>query len=196
MKATEFLTERFFNAINTNDKTKYAQVIWDMIQRSYAEIGGIHGSGFNNIEDMINSNYMFKVGLSAGTPVMATIYKNKDGSRKKVAMGTDGSEEGLAMAKQTLKAELSTGRAYGEFSGAVFGAAKKLYPPDVLKPMLVPAANVAAMIGKRIEPGAGSDMRTTGANDPYEAYYYQRIIGGEMHTKVAYGDPVAARFYT
>ena len=192
MKATEFLTERFFNAINTNDKTKYATIVWDMIQQSYAPIGGIRGSGFANIEDMIRYNYMWKVGLSNSTPVMVTIYKKSShGSyndlRKMVAMGTNGSKEGIEMAKQVLKADLSTGRAFGEFSGSVFGAAKKLYPPEVLTTMLIPAVDVAHILQKKIIIGAGTDMRTSGANDPYEPYYYQREIGNKMHTKVAYG---------
>jgi len=195
MRARELLTERYFNAFKPEDKKKYAQEIWDMLQRSYAPIGGIHGSGFNSIDDMVNANHMIKVGIRNGKPVMAAIYKNKDGARKKVAMGTDGSDEGIALARDSLKAEFTTGRAYGEISGPVMGAVKKMIAPEILSTFLVPASEVSAMINKEITPGAGPDMRTMGENDPYNQFYYQRNIGGEMHTKVAYGDPTnKARF--
>ena len=195
MRATELLTERYFNAFTPNDKAKYAQEIWDMLQRSYAPIGGIHGKGFNDIEDMIQSNHMFKVGMDSGTPVMVSVYKNVNGGRKKVALGTDGSREGILMARDSLRAEFKTGRAYGEISGPVFGALKKMFPPEVLTTMLVPASEVSAMIKKDITIGAGPDMKTGGENDPYNDFYYQRDIGGEMHTKLAYGDPkTKARF--
>jgi len=194
MRATELLTERYFNAFKPEDKTKYAQATWDMLQRSYAPIGGIHGNGFQDIDDMIKSNQMFKVGLSGGKPVMVSVYKNKDGGRKKVALGTDGSKEGILMARDSLAAELSTGRAFGEFSGAVFAAVKKMFPPEVLTTFLVPAKDVSAMINKEIIIGAGPDMKTSGENDPYNQFYYQRKIGGELHTKIAYGNLTKARF--
>lgn len=195
MRANEFLTERFFNAFTVPDKLKYANEIWDMLQRSYKAIGGIHGTGFESIDDMVKSNYMFKVGLDHGTPVMVGIYKNKDGGRKKVAMGTNGSKRGIEIARDALKNEIKTGRAYGEFSGSVFGAVKKMYPPEILTTLLVPASEVSAIINKEIVIGAGEDMKTMGENDPYAEYYYQREIGGELHTKVAYGDPkTKARF--
>ena len=194
MRATELLTERYFNAFKPADKAKYAQDSWDMLQRSYKPVGGIKGNGFHNVNDMIQSNHMFKVGLSNGKPVMVAIYKNKDGGRKKVALGTDGSKEGIIMARDSLAAELSTGRAYGEFSGPVFGAIKKMFPPEVLTTFLVPAKDVSAMINKEITIGPGTDMKTFGENDPYNQFYYQRELDGELHTKVAYGDLTKARF--
>ena len=51
------------------------------------------------------------------------------------------------------------------------------------------------MIKKDITIGPGPDMKVGGENDPYSQFYYQRDIGGEMHTKLAYGDPkTKARF--
>ena len=194
MRATELVTERYFNAFKTDDKIKYSQEIWDMLQRSYKPVGGIKGNGFHDVNDMVQSNHMFKVGMSGGKPVMVAIYKDKTGGRKKVALGTDGSKEGIIMARDSLAAELSTGRAFGEFSGPVFGAVKKMFPPEVLTTFLVPAKDVSAMINKEISIGPGSDMKTSGENDPYNQFYYQREIGGELHTKVAYGDLTKARF--
>ena len=196
MRANEILTERFFNAFTPKDKMKYSQQAWDMIQRSYEPIGGFHGPGFSNMEDMIASNRMFKFGIYNGKPVMVAIYKDDDqGGRKKVAVGTDGSDAGVKLARNSIEAELHTGRAYGEFSGGPWGVAKKKFPPEVLTTFLVPASEVSELIQKEITPGAGADMRTQGENDPYNEYYYQREIQGHWHTKVAYGDKLnKARF--
>ena len=196
MRASEILTERYVNAFKTDEKQKYAQIAWDMLQRSYESIGGIKGSGFESPESMVKSNYMFKIGMDSGTPVSVSVYKNKGGARKMVALGTDGSMSGVDMARDTLKSMLKTGRAFGEFSGPVFGSVKKMIPPDVLTTMLVPANEVAGLLNKEITIGPGPDMKMQGTEDPYAPYYYQREIGGELHTKIAYGDPQAsaARF--
>lgn len=190
-----FITEKYFNAFELEDKVKYAQEIWDMLQKSYAPIGGIRGAGFNSVSDMVHSNHMFKVGLSGGRPVLVVIYKNKGGGRKLVALGTDSSKPGLLMAKETIKKEVLTGRSYGEFSGPIFGTLKKLLPPEVLTQFLIPAKDVGPILKKDYVVGKGDDMKSA-PNDPYEEYYYQREIGGHMHTKVAYGDPKnTARFH-
>lgn len=106
-----------------------------------------------------------------------------------VALGTDGSQAGIDMTRGSLASEILTGRSFGEFSGSVFGAVKKMFPPEVLLLFLIPAAEVGEVISKEVTIGAGDDMRTTGDSDPYKDYYYQREIGGELHTKVAFGDP-------
>jgi len=196
MKANEFITERFFNAFSTEDKTKYAQDIYDMLQRSYKPIGGIAGKGFSSVEDMINSNYMFKVGLDNDKPVMVAVYADKgNGGRKKVALGTDGSKRGKEMAKNSLRAEFLTKRSFGEISGPAFASVKKQIPPEILTMLLIPPSKVSALIGKEVSIGPGDDLLTD-ESDPYYRFYYHREIGGEIHTKVAYGDPTgASRFY-
>lgn len=48
------LTEAFVNLINDDPKKiEYVDDVWDIIQRSYAKIGGIHGSGFGSKDEMM-----------------------------------------------------------------------------------------------------------------------------------------------
>jgi len=186
------LTESYVNVFSTEDKSKYAKQIWDMLQRSYEKIGGIHGKGFADIPDMIASNAMFKIGMRGGVPRMVVVYKDS-GGRKRVAMGTDGSKEGKWFALNVLRDELLTQRSFGEFSGASFGATRKMIPDDVLVQLLVPAEEVAAKLGKEVSVGAGDDIRSI-PNDPFTEFYYQRKIGSEYHTKLMYGDPAKVPF--
>lgn len=194
MKINEItLTETYLNAFSTEDKSKYAKEIWDMLQQSYKKIGGIQGKGFTSIPDMIRSNAMFKIGMRDGKPRMVTVYKDKNG-RKRVAMGTDGTEEGKWFAINILRDEMLQQRSYGEFSGQSFGATRKQIPDDVLVTFLVPATEVAAKLGKQIQIGAGDDIIEI-PNDPYTEFYYQRKIGDEIHTKLMYGDPSSVPMY-
>ena len=53
MRFKEFITETFVNIIGFDDtaqanKEKYKDIVWQLLQKSYASIGGIKGSGFAN----------------------------------------------------------------------------------------------------------------------------------------------------
>ena len=43
------------------DREKYAPAVWDLIQQSYAKIGGIKGKGFSSPDDMIMSIPFWKL---------------------------------------------------------------------------------------------------------------------------------------
>lgn len=89
------LTEKFINLIGEKDiekKREYADRVWDILQRSYAKIGGIKGSGFKSKEDMIKNIPFWKIMKSNGKVIAVKLYKDKNG-RKSVAGGTDGSKE-------------------------------------------------------------------------------------------------------
>lgn len=112
-----FLTERIDNLfIDDKDKREqFADQIWDILQHSYAKIGGIHGSGFKNKEDMIDNLPLWKV-FRRGDEVKAVImYKDKQG-RKSVSMGTDGSIDAKKMIQKMKSDEMQTKRSYGEVS--------------------------------------------------------------------------------
>ena len=51
-----FLEERFVNALPKDEdlKAKYADKAWELLQKSYAPIGGIKGKGFESKEDMMS----------------------------------------------------------------------------------------------------------------------------------------------
>lgn len=118
IKFKTFISEAIDNLF-IKDRVKreqYIDQIWDLLQKNYAKIGGIHGNGFNSKEEIITKIPMLKI-FRQGEEVKAVIcYKDSLG-RKSVALGTDGSVEGKRMAANMKVADLSTGRMYGEVSG-------------------------------------------------------------------------------
>ena len=195
MKFKTFLNEGFVNLIQDDPKkSDYVDAVWDMIQKSYAPMGGIKSNGFQSKEAMMKMPF-WKIGTVKGKPVAVTIYKDKNG-RKSVASATDGSEEGKARIKDMMKNELK--RSYGEKSKAALGTALKVTPPDVIKQFLIPPAEVAKMDPKdKIIPIKGvpkkdwpADAKTTIEKYPYLVDYgYLRDFGGTMLFKVMMGTP-------
>lgn len=61
MSFIEFLTESYINLFKEQEKEKYVDEVWDLIQTSYKPIGGIHGSGFKSKDDMIKNIPFWKL---------------------------------------------------------------------------------------------------------------------------------------
>jgi len=195
MRFKTFLNEGFVNLIHDDPKkSDYVDAVWDMIQKSYAPIGGIKGNGFQSKEAMMQLPF-WKVGTVKGKPVAVTIYKDK-GGRKAVASATDGSDEGKARIKNMMAAELK--RSYGEKSKAALGTALKVTPPDVIKQFLILPKDVQALDPKdKIIPIKGvpkkdwpADAKTTMEKYPYLIDYgYLRDFSGTLLFKVMMGTP-------
>ncbi len=146
MLVEQIITERYVNAVGFGPeaqqvKQRYLDQVWDILQKSYAPIGGIKGKGFETKESMLDLP-MWKMGIRDGRVRAVIMYKDKNG-RKSVAMGTDGSDEGNWFINDIFKNELS--RSYGEKSKAALGKMMKTYPFDVLEPFLVSPDRVAEM---------------------------------------------------
>ena len=168
----EYMAESYINlSINDDKKKMYANQVFDILQKSYAKIGGIHGSGFSSPEDMIENIPYWKLFKRDGNIIACILYKDKNG-RKLVALGSDGSEEGKRIAKRMLRDDIERNRAYGEVSDAVLRYLQKTYGND-LEEFLVPSAEVGKILKKEVIP--------TGA------YTYKRSIGGVEHEKAMYG---------
>lgn len=142
MRAVE-LFETYVNLLPADQagKEKYRDQVWNILQKSYAPIGGIKGGGFESPEAM-DKIPMWKLGIRDGKVRAVIMYKDK-GGRKSVAVGTDGSEEGQWFINDIFKNELS--RSYGEKSKAALGKMMKMYPWDVLKNFLISPDRVAEM---------------------------------------------------
>lgn len=196
MLVEQIITEAYVNLLpqDTEKKRKYAQQVWDVLQKSYAAIGGIKGNGFANPEDMLKIP-MWKLGVRDGKVRAVVMYKDK-GGRKSVAVGTDGSEEGAWFINDMFKNELS--RSYGEKSKAALGKMMKMFPFDVLEEFLVSPDRVAEMTpDDQIIPIADvakddwpTDAKMTISKYPQLVDYgYLRDIGGNMVFKVMLGSP-------
>lgn len=195
-KFSSFLTERYKNAIGPDDplKQQYAIHVWELLQRSYAKIGGIKGSGFESPEDMIRKIPFWKMAVNNGTVEAVILYKDK-GGRKSVAVGSTGSDYARRKLTDMIKNDIQ--RAFGEKSKGALGFALKMFPPDIIEPYMLNPAQVQQITGEPVTPLAmldrsewPEDARLTIAKFPYvKKYGYVREIGGAPTFKVAIGTP-------
>lgn len=184
------LNERFVNIFNDEEtKKEYASDVWDILQKSYADIGGIKGSGFNSIDDMIKNIPFWKLSVHNNVVDAVAMYKDK-GGRKLVATGYNGSEIGRLAVTEMAKADLE--RSYGEKSKGALGSLMKSNPWEVLKNfMLIPKASA------KIKPIKGMNIKDLPDDAQYALnkyphlidYGYLRPIGNEWVFKVSMGTP-------
>jgi len=181
------IVERFVN-IQPNDlekRVRYATPVWDMLQKSYAPIGGIHGSGFNSKEDMIKNIPFWKLATKNDKLVAVAMYKDKAG-RKRVAVGTDGTPVGKEMFKTIAKDDVKHKRSYGEFSGP--SLAFQIKNIDNIKDHVIPVEKVEKIVGEEIKQPPADDpelLKFPALKD----FFYQRKVGNDWHTKIMIGEP-------
>lgn len=181
------LTETYINVFDEKSKRKYIDDVWDILQSSYAKIGGIHGSGFSSKQDMIDNMPFWKLARVGGKIVAVAIYKDKKG-RKRVAAGTDGSREGKTAFADIASSDLSQGRSYSELSGPSLVFVKKRYKGDLQKHLIKPQ-DVEAILGTKIEYPVGDQDAEVLLHPELKDYFYTREIGGGSHTKLMLGTP-------
>lgn len=150
----EQLNERFLNAIKGQDKSeqirqKHKMEVWQILQRTYASIGGIKGNGFGSPEDMVAMIPFWKVATRNGEAKAVAMYKDK-GGRKLVASGTDGTPEGKALALDIMKNDME--RAYGEKSKASLGSVMKTFPWEILQQITHTPEEAQRILGDEITP--------------------------------------------
>lgn len=182
------LQERFVNLIHGDPKKhEYADEVKGLLDKSYASVGGIHGSGFKDKEDMIKNIAMWKLKKHQGKVVAAAMYKDK-GGRKAVAIATDGSEHGKRAASEIMTHDLKTGRSYGEKSSKSLSFTKKHVGAEELKKHVIPFHEVHKHLDKddqiRKPP---ADDEELARHPEYKDHFYQRKIGGQWHTKLMLG---------
>lgn len=178
------LIESFVNLFTPSQKTEYVDVVWNMLQNSYASIGGIKGNGFNSKQEMISSIAFWKVAKKNNKITAVALYKDKDG-RKRVAVGTDGTSDGKLSLFMMMRDDLMTGRSYTEVSANSLSFAVK-HMPNIRK-YCVSFEDASKKLGEEI--------RRPDANDPelirhpeLKDYFYTRNIGGHWHTKLMLGN--------
>ncbi len=179
------LNERFINALDVKTKKLYVDEVWDILQKSYAPIGGIKGDGFSSKEDMINNIPFWKLAKKDNKIIAASLYKDTNG-RKRIASGTDGTAEGKQAFVQISKDDLNQERAYSEVSGPSLSFIKKRFTGDLTK-YLVKPQDAAKILGKEITYPVPSSDKELELHPEFKDYFYQRNIGGHTHTKLMLG---------
>lgn len=73
-------------------KNQYIDQVWQILQDSYKDIGGLQI--FGRPQDLLKANNMWKMVTRNGKVVAVVIYKRRNGGRKLVAGGSDGTDTG------------------------------------------------------------------------------------------------------
>jgi hypothetical protein len=173
------ITEGYVNLFN-NDKEKrerYAARVFELIRSSYARIGGMKGSGFNNPQDMIDRIPFWKLFMRGDEIKAVAMYKDKNG-RKRVAVATDGTSEGKQIVARIMQDDATSGRAYAEISGPSLAFHKKILGDNILNDISIPVESVIKILKADSE-----DIRAI--ND----YEYERNINGNWIEKRMIGRP-------
>jgi hypothetical protein len=168
MSFKKFLIERYVNLLSKEDKEKYADEVWDILQSSYKDIGGFKSA--DNKEELIKDSSIWKLIRKNGKIVTVSIYKDKNG-RKFIAGGTDGSSEGKKGFSEINKADIKMKRAWAEVSGAPEKIAIKNGGT------YIPNTEAEKLTGKKI-----IRLHDNGI-------HYDRMISGHIHTKALIGFP-------
>lgn len=189
-KYVEQVNEAYVNLLppHEDEKRQHADKVWSMLQSAYSKIGGIAGSGFQDKEDMIKSIPFWKIGKTNGNVNSVVLYKDK-GGRKRIALATDGTDEGKKRLAGMIKDDYD--RSYGEISGPSLKFLKKHTPEGFVKSKAMKFHDV-----QKIARANGDEILPVPAHDPelmahpeLKDHLYQRKIGGDYHTKVMLGTP-------
>lgn len=183
----EFISESYKNLFTAADKQKYADEAYAQVIAAYEPLGGIHGSGFESVEDFIENIPFWKLNVKNGKILAASYYKDK-GGRKRVAVSSDRTKEGKKVLARMMIDDLVQERSYGEVSGPSLAFLVKVIGYEEVKKYVLPLEKVSKVLKSRIEPAAKDDPEVI--NHPaLKDYFYEREIGGELKTKIAVGTP-------
>ena len=165
------ICERFLNAFSKEDMRKYADEVWDILQKAYAYCGGM--AGMDSVEQLIDETDMWKMVRKNGKIVAVSTYSNKRSGRKICYGGQDGSEEGKIAFKKILEEDfkLKDRQSWAEVSG-----------PMEVTALKQGAMPIPAYIAELIMKDKTFD------NIHKDGFHYTRMIGGEPHTKLMVGN--------
>lgn len=152
-------------------KNQYIDEVWDMIEKSYAYIGG----PLKSREDILKNGYFWKLNRRNGVITCAVIYKMGSSKRKLILCGTDQTPQGKQDLYKILNDDMTLvdRNSWGEFSEAVeHNLLKWGYTP---LPNYV-AAKVLNNLGKTVK-----------LED--DGIHYTRKVGGKFITKAMFGNP-------
>ena len=155
-------------------KQKYVDDVWDILQKSYAKIGGIKGLTKDEIVD--DDNIMMKLVHRNGKIVACQVYNTKQGGRKIVAGGTDGTDIGKKALYDIMQEDVK--RIERGSWAEVSEAMEYLY---VLKFGGVP---IPVDIATKILRDKGK--RIISVSD--DGYHYTREIAGTPLEKIMFGN--------
>lgn len=164
------LNEHYVTVTNNNDMNKYVDIVWDMLQNAYKEIGGFLTA--KTKDELIKKSSLWKMVRRNGKILAVKIYTSKKGGRKSIACATDGTPEGKDALYSILKEDIKMmdqRQAWAEVSG------KMEYLYNKFGGVVVPSKYVKDIL---------KDKEIFGQKDDG---HYSRNIKGEPHEKIMFG---------
>ena len=170
------ITEHYTNLFKGDDFSKWKQQAYDLLNKSYADIGGLLGTP--NADALVDDSDMWKI-FHRGDKILAIcVYTFKRTGRKLTACGCLQGSDGRAdpEAKKWLykiiSDDMSRRNGWAEVDDKM--------------------AHVLAKNGGVPVPSDIAEILMKDKNFTYkdpDGYHYRRIIGGEEHTKILYANP-------
>jgi len=163
------LNEKIINLFRYEEKNKYVDIVWDLLNKSYESIGGIKGSGFDTKETMIEKIKMWKLVKKNNYIVAGMLYKDR-GMRKTIAVFTDGTNIGKKELEKILKDDFE--RSSIEVSHSLMKFIERKMP-SIIKKYAIDTSKISDILNKDIEI--------------IDKYHYKRNINGTIVTKMMLG---------
>lgn len=165
IKLSVLLTERYVNLFK-QDLHLYIDDIWDIMQKSYAPIGGFLTA--SSKDDLISKVWLAKLVRKNNKIIAVRLYKDQFG-RKGIAGGTDGSIEGKLAFYKMIDEDIIRNRSWAEVSDKMEFILRKRGA------MPIPNSFAEKLTKKEII-----------SLNP-DGYHYTRLIGGKPHEKIIFG---------
>ena len=159
MRFEQVLNERFVNVFTPEDKEAYMDEVWNLLELTYAEIGGLMGAGKENLA---KTPGIWKLVRKNNKIVAGILYRDLAGRKIRLVLHDD-SEQGRNWVKKILKDDIALGRSWGEVSGALEHVMMKLGA----KP--IPAVKAEEILGKPLQKIES------------DGYHYRRLVA-PIHT--------------
>ena len=164
------LNERYITLTDNINMNKYIDVVWDMLQAAYKDIGGFLTAKSKN--ELIKKSSLWKLVRKNNKIVAVAIYTSKHGGRKLIAAAADGTSIGKDALYSIIREDIkmmAQRQAWAEVSG------KMEYLYNKFGGVVVPSKYVQDILrGKEI-----SNQKSDG--------HYSRYIKGTPHEKIIFG---------
>lgn len=181
------LDERFVNLLPKDEAAKHEHKheVFKMLQKSYEDQGGIHGSGFHSPDDMVKNIPFWKMHKKDGKITSVSMYKDSQG-RKRVAVASNGTEEGKKALAKSMADDFKQNRSHGEVSGKSLSFLKKQINIKDHAHSFESAKAYHSAKGDEIKKPDDKDPEVV-RHPELKDHFYQRKIGDSWHTKVLLG---------
>ncbi len=164
------LNEHYVTLLNNDDMNIYVDIVWDMLQNSYKDIGGFLTA--NSKAELIKKSSLWKLDRRNNKIVAVAIYTSKNLGRKLIAVATDGTDTSKNSLFNIIREDIkmmNQRQAWAEVSG------KMEYLYNKFGGVVIPSKYVQDIL---------KDKEIYNKEDDG---HYIRDIKGEPHKKIMYG---------